>query len=218
MTWVRSLPIVVLCVCGVVGLIFTAGSVAGGDNPTVVYPEDANATAGGSVEVDVDLSSDGGYGDIDVKSVTLVAEFDPEYVTVENVEPGSWLEQGPDTDIETTVDVDNEAGRVTVTQTRAPPAGGASGLDRYATIEFDVAADPPTETTEITYNDTDVILTDDFPVPVIVESNTLVSIEPERPGVGVLNLDRFGPGFTTGLALVAIATAVAVGLYVRRPR
>ena len=134
-----------------VGVAALAGGLATGglaaDTPGLLdfEPDETAADPGETVSVNVTLSAMAGYGDEGVRSFEYAVAYDPELLTATDVEPGPWMYQETDTDVVHEVTIDEEAGRVTVEQTRDPPAGGVSdtGETPTATISFEVADDAP---------------------------------------------------------------------------
>ena len=194
---------VVLASVVVAGFALTTGVVAAGDTPALVYPESEEQTAapGETVEVDVRLSSHGGAGDVGVTSVSLVVNYDPEKLAPVDVTPATWLEQGDETEVET--ETTTEEGRVVVDQQRDPPAGGAVGDDRFATVTFVVDDDATVGNTSVRFSETDVRLTNDFIQPVF-ETNATVEITDEPADSGTpVGMALIG-AVVAGLGVVAL--------------
>ena len=134
-----------------VGVAALAGGLATGglaaDTPGLLdfEPDETAADPGETVSVNVTLSAMAGYGDEGVRSFEYAVAYDSELLTATDVEPGPWMYQETDTDVVHEMTIDEEAGRVTVEQTRDPPAGGVSdtGETPTATISFEVADDAP---------------------------------------------------------------------------
>lgn len=162
-TSVRVLLGVALLVATVAVLAGTA-PVLGGDSPAVIQPaaDDHEVEPGGTVTVDAMVSSHGGFGDVGVESITLVAEYNASVLSVEEVDPGEWMAQGEETDIETAVDVDADAGTVSVEQWRDPHLGGAEGYASFAAITFEVDGEATAGNTSVSFDDSEVMLTSGF--------------------------------------------------------
>jgi hypothetical protein len=203
-------------VAGVAGLVLvvaiaTAGVAFAGDQPTVIYsPEESYAAAPGeTVAIDVRVSSDGGVGDVGVEEVQLVAAYDETNLTAVDVEAGTWLEGGEPTDVRTETAIDGNGGEVTVDQWRDPPAGGVTGDELFATITFEVPEDARPGNTTITFGDSEVRLTDQYPLPVFGEETT-VSIQ---AGDGGGDRGLATPVVVGGLAAVgALLVIGAIGV------
>jgi len=166
--------------------IGTGSGAFAGDQPTVIYSaeETYTATQGETLAIDVYVSSDGGVGDIGVEEVQLVAEYDETLLTAVDAEPAAWLAGGEETDVETDVTVDEDSGQITVDQWRDPPAGGVTGNELFATLTFEVQDGTEPGNTTIRFGDSDVRLTDQYPVPVFDEEAT-VSIQESSGGGGL---------------------------------
>ncbi len=138
--------LVVLCLLAI-GL--TAMPTAAGDGVSVITitPEEPTAEPGETLELELRLDSHGAPG-AGVEEVVLDIEYDSEYVTVIDVESAGWFEQdGEDLDIETTYDIDDEAGVVRFTETRTPGGDGTTGAAPLATLTIAVDDDAPTNKT-----------------------------------------------------------------------
>ncbi|WP_254767011.1 cellulosome anchor protein [Salinilacihabitans rarus] len=143
------------------------GTVAAGDQLATVSPspEAVAASPGEEVEVDVLMRSNGGHAGEGVVSVALVAQYHPDYLEVVAVEAGPWL-AGDGTEVRAEATVAHEAGTVVLDQRREPPAGGATGEDRLATLTVAVAEDAPPSTATVSFAETAVELEGDWPLPV----------------------------------------------------
>lgn len=192
--------------------VVAAGPALAGDNPTVVHAEEENVTAapGETVGVDVVVFSEPGKHGVRVASVTLVADYDQSNLTVVDVKPHGWLEQGEPTNVNTTVDIDSDRGTVTVDQHRDPVAGGAQGYAPFATVTFEVTASGATNET-ISFERTDVEMTDDYRQPVFTHNATVV-VDPsaETAGTGIGTRDRL-PVVAATLLVGVVLVAVLVG-------
>lgn len=157
---------------------FAAGAVAGADQLAVLTPtpHSVDADPGEEFTVDVTLVTDGGYGGEGVASVDFVAQYNPEYLEVTNVETGPWLEQGEDTEIRSEETIAHENGTAILEQRRDPVAGGATGNDRLATVTVEVAEDAPPGEAEIDFTETSVNLERSYP-PQVHGQNVSVAID-----------------------------------------
>lgn len=171
----RAVAVIVVAVVLSLASITAVASVAAIDQVAFVSPDrtELEADPGETVELTVSLESRGGHGGEGVTAVALVAQYDPDYLTVTDVERGPWLE-GEDTEVETATTIADDAGTAIVEQRREPPAGGTTGSGTIATLTVRVAGDAPTGTTPISFGESDVTLTGDYPPAVVDESATVV--------------------------------------------
>lgn len=183
----------------------TAGATMAGDQPTQVYPaeETRTVTQGETVEMDVWIQSDGGVGDVAVETIQFDATYDDSVLTVQDVEPAPWLDGDEPTDLRTEV-ISDSGGHVAVEQAREPPNGGTQGNERFVTITFEVADDAPTENTTVRFDDTDVLLTDQYPATIFDVNATLRVEEGSGDGAPVDPV--------TGAAVVGVAAVLVIGV------
>lgn len=151
-------------VAGALVVSLAVGATAG-DNVAIFTPEpdEIDAEPGEEFEVDVVVRSHGGYGDTGVSSVIFRALYHPDYLAVTDVERGPWMEQGDDTDIESTTTLAHERGVAEVEQSRDPPEGGATGRDVLVTLTVRVSEDAPPSEATIDFGESEVVLTDRYP-------------------------------------------------------
>ncbi len=239
--------VAVIVVAAVLSLasITAVPSVAAIDQVAVVSPDrtELEADPGETVELAVSLESRGGHGGEGVTAVALIAQYDPEYLTVTDIERGPWLE-GEDTEVETATTIADDAGTAVIEQRREPAAGGTTGSGTIATLTVRVAEDAPAGTTPISFGESDVALTGDYP-PAVVDESATVAIAGGNESLGSFDhpnpddLERDGefdsngdandtdaaasdreapvPGMTIGAALAVLALGTAV-LIVARDR
>lgn len=213
----RRLGTVALACC-LLGAVLTGGAV-GSDKPTIIYPaeEERVVSQGETVEVDVFVDSDGGYGDVGLVNLTMNASFDPEYLRVTGVEPGTYLEGDGQTTVREETALDNEAGLATVTQWRDPPGDGATGNHRFATVTVEVRDDAPATNTTVSFADSRSELAGDYVIPVYEYNATFVVEESAREenesaGDDRSSVDQYGTEFFTiagGLVTLVVGLAVA---------
>ncbi|MGQ3721574.1 hypothetical protein [Natrialba aegyptia] len=152
------------------------GSVAAGDRVAIISTEPATITAqpGDEFTVDVVLYGEGSHDGSGASSVTLAAQYHPEYLEITDVERGPWIEQDEETDVYATQTLAHEQGTALSTQWRDPVAGGATGMARIATLTVSVAPDAPPGETAIAFGESEIELATDWPMPVVGESATVV--------------------------------------------
>ncbi|WP_222919843.1 cohesin domain-containing protein [Natrinema sp. SYSU A 869] len=151
-----------------------AGTAAAIDQVAIVSPDRAQVEAapGETVTIDVALRSQGGHGGEGIDAVTLTAQYHPEYLEIEGIDRGPWLE-GTDTEIRTTETLAHEQGTAIFEQRREPAAGGATGVGTIATLTVRVAEDAPVGATTISFDESEIDTTGDWPIAVVDESATV---------------------------------------------
>lgn len=226
----RSTGVALLLVC--LGLAITGVAVAS-DRPTVFYPEHEEQTAapGDTVDVDVFVDSDGGYGHVGLANLTLQADFETEYLRATNVSVASYLEEGEPTDVYEATNIDNDAGVVVAEQWRDPPREGATGNHQFATVTFEIEEDAPETNTTISFRESSAKLPGDTLLFVYEHNATLfidedaVSQDQSTPengdggesSGGTDQLDSDAMGTDVVVALVgALVVLVGLLLTVRR--
>ncbi|XVH32062.1 cohesin domain-containing protein [Haloferacaceae archaeon DSL9] len=166
----RQIPalLALCCVCLLLVGVVTPLASAGDNMSTIQFdPRDTDVEPGETVEIDVWLQSHGAYGDTGVASVELIVEYDAEHLTVTGMEPGPWFVEGSDHDAEVSSSTDlDEPGVAVLTQELRPPANGATGYERIATLTVEVDEDAPTTTAKLSAGETAIVLTDRWPQPV----------------------------------------------------
>ncbi len=239
---IRAIVVIAIAVLLALSLAGVVGTAAAIDQVAILSPDRTaiEATPGETLEIAVTLQSQGGHGDEGVTNVSLVGQYHPDYLEVTDIERGPWLE-GDDTDVRTATAIANEQGTAIIDQRREPAAGGTTGRGTLATLTIRVAADAPAGTTTISFGESDVTLTGDWPMAVVDESVT-VAIDGgneslgtfEHPDPDTIALEGSGaandssddgtagsdgglsmPGFTAGLTLVAVSVVAGL-LWVNR--
>ena len=161
-----------------------AGVGLAADNPGLLdfNPAETAADPGETVTADVTLAAMGGYDDDGVQSFAYTVAYDTQILTVIDVEIGPWMYQENETEVvtETTIDEDDPdgVGRLTVRQSREPPAGGVSdiGDTPTATITFAIAEDAPSADAVVQFEDAEAELLE-FPLPVLTTRELVVSVD-----------------------------------------
>lgn len=227
-------------ICAAVLLALSIAGVAGTavaiDQVAILSPARTavEAAPGETIEIDVTLRSQGGHGGEGVDIVTLIARYHPDYLEITDVDRGPWLE-GDGTTVTTADEIAHERGTAVLEQRREPTAGGTTGSGTVATLTVRVAEDAPAGTTTISFDESTVGLTGDWPIAVVAEDATVAidggteSLEPfDHPDPGEIERastassagedssdsgsettgtdgDDPVPGFTIGLGIVAVA-------------
>jgi hypothetical protein len=150
--------------------------------PTLIYTQQEVVTSspGETVELDVVIGDNGGYEDSGVERIEFIATYETEYVSVVDVEPAGWLDQGQQTNVYTNVTVDDTAGTVNVTEWRQPPRQGVIAESRFVTLTLQIAPDAPRNSTEIAYHDSDVTHVNGWYIRKYV-TNTTIALGDQPP-------------------------------------
>lgn len=199
--WSARLPWLSAVVAGLVGLALLVGAtpVDAGDNAAVLAfePHEVDAEPGETVAVDVYVQSQGGSGGDGVESIAVTLAYDREVLTAVAVDPGPFMEQGEETDVVTETDVDDDAGRATVEQTREPAEGGAAGVALLATVTFEVPEDAPAADAVLQVADADVRLANDHEQPAVVRDGLVRVAGGGQERVPIDEDAEDGPGIVT---------------------
>lgn len=150
--------LVVVLGCLFVAITALSGVAVAGDSPAVLSfdPDETELSSGETVTVDAEILVISATEDENISSVTYTIAYDPEILSAITVEQGPWLQGGAETEVPFEADIDNDEGRLNVTQSRDPPAGGVTGDGTTATIEFEVSEDAPPANAILQYTDPDV--------------------------------------------------------------
>ena len=169
---------VVLALLSVPLLGLAAETAAAGDRTAAIFPatQTVDAEPGEEVAIDVVMQSDGGYGGEGIESVTLVVQYTPEYLEITDVERGPWLEQGAETEVRAERALAHDDGTAVLEQRRDPPADGATGNARIATLTVAVADDAPPSEATISFEESRAELLRETPIPVF-DMNATVAID-----------------------------------------
>jgi len=240
----RAVVVIGVAVLLALSIAGVAGTAVAIDQVAILSPEPmtVNATPGETITIDLSLWSQGGHGGEGVSAVTVVAQYHPDYLEVTDIERGPWLE-GNDTDIQTATAIANEQGTAVIKQRREPVAGGTAGSGTIATLTVNVTADAPAGTTTISFAESTVDLTGDYMSALVDESATITiaggnesleSYNHTDPDDLSLEFDETDdasdggtagsggglsiPGFSAGLALVAVSVVAGVLWFSRERR
>lgn len=178
-----------------------------GDNPTVIYVDDEERTveAGETMEIDVLVSSQATHGGVGLESITLVGTYDPEILSITDIETAGWFDDEGTGEVQTETDVDDSAGVVTVEQWLEPPGDGVAGTQVFATLTVEVAADAPETETTISFDDSDVQSADEFPQPVFAHGATILVEATENGSNGTFTSATVAGAAGAGAVVLAAA-------------
>lgn len=148
---------------------------------------------------------------------SFVLGFDTEGLRVTNVTRGRFMSQGEATTVRVNRSVvDNERGYVGYGLVRDPPAGGVTGLARFATVTFEVREDAPAGSYDVVFRRTAVLLTDGG-YQQVTSYGSSVTVSPsateattETTGPGGPGGDGDGGGWSVTL-LALLGTLALVG-------
>jgi len=212
--------VVPLVVVGCLFALAVTGAALGSDQPTIVYPEHEQQTVapGETVDVRVFVESDGGYGDIGLTNLTLAVSYQPDILSVTDIETASYLEQGPETEVYDETSIDDEAGTAVAHQWRDPPRNGSTGIAQFATLTVEVADDAPETNTTLSFVDSRAELAGDYEV-FVYEHNATLRIENNGDTAGAVATEESsaddGPP-VIAVGAVGVATVGGVALFVGR--
>lgn len=137
---------------GGLAIVAISTPTSAGDNVALFYfePREVEADPGETITVDVVMQTHGGYSGEGIGHVELGVDYDPDVMSVTEIERGPYLEGDTDDDaeIETETTIDETNGTAAISQHREPAGDGATGTESVARITLEVADDaPPTDAT-----------------------------------------------------------------------
>ena len=200
-------PFAAVIVCLFVSFAALSGAAVGADNPGLAdfEPRESAAAPGETVEIDLTMQVVSANDEEAVESIAYEVVYDPDVLSIVDVEQGPWLRGGDETNVTFETEIDSEEGRITVEQVREPPAGGVIGDGTTATVTVEVDSDAPASNTTVEYDSYDTQMLE-YPLPTLSDRTeaTITVTEPtetepdEQPGFGPL------------LALVSLLSAAAL--------
>ena len=202
----RAAPLVVGClfaVAAVSGLAVTA------DNPGLAdfEPSESEAAPGEAVEIDLTMQVVSTNDDEAVESIAYAVAHDPDVLSVVEVEQGPWMRGGDATNVTFETEIDDQDGRIHVSEAREPPAGGVIGDGTTATVVFEVDPDTTTTNTTVEYDSYEAQMLE-YPLPVLddrTEATIAVVDEPTEADTD----DQAGFGIAVAALAVLSAAAIA---------
>ena len=165
----------VVVVIGLLAIGAAAGPATAGDGWSSIQfdPSEATVAPGETTEIDVQLSSHGAPG-AGVAEFELVVEYDPDHMTVTDVESTGWFEQeGEDGDSDVDRSIDEDAGVVNYTETRQPTGDGTTATAPAARLTVAVDEDIAVNETTFSAQNSRVLLSNDWTQPVSSRTGTL---------------------------------------------
>ena len=149
------------------------GTAVAGDAAGVfsVDPEVVEVEPGETVELEVVLNTDGGYGGEGLYTYEYTLAYPDEYVTVTEVEHDFWFDAADD-EVETSLD--HEEGAVTIHHERNDSREGDTGVGTTATFTVEIAEDAPPADIVLEITDADGTYTSQTPMATFPVDGTLV--------------------------------------------
>lgn len=202
-------PLVAVIGCLFVSLAALSGAVAAADNPGLADfdPRESEVAPGETVEIDLTMQVVSTNDEEAVESIAYEIAYDPDVLSVVDIEQGPWLQGGEETQVTFDTETDNEAGRLTVEEAREPAAGGVIGDGTTATVTFEVDPGAPASKATVEYDSYEAQMLE-YPLPTLydrTEATIIVTDDPtdtetdDQPG--------FGPLLAVGALLFVTALA-----------
>lgn len=195
-----------LAVVCLLALAAIPGAAVAADNPGLAdfEPGATEAAPGETVEIDLTMQVVSTNDDEAVGSIAYTVVYDPDVLSVADVEQGPWMSGGDATDVTFETEIDDDEGRVHVEEAREPPAGGVIGDGTTATVTFEVDPGATAADTTVEYDGYEAQMLE-YPLPVLddrTEATITVTEEPTEADTD----DQ--AGFGIAVALVALSAAV----------
>lgn len=205
---------VVVCLLAVVAVL--SGAAIAADNPGLAdfEPRETDAAPGEEFEIELTMQVVSTTDDEAVESIAYTLAYDPDVLSVTDVEQGPWLSGGEETEVPFGTELDDEAGQLHVEEARTPPAGGVIGDGTTATVSFEVDPDAPTSNTTVRYDSYEAQMLE-YPLPVLhqrTEATVNITEEPtEQPTEQPTEADPDDqPGFGPAVAVLALLSAAVI--------
>lgn len=165
----------VFACCLAVGLLVPP-PVGAGDNATIFYaePSEIDVDAGERATIDLVVSSHGDYAGDGLDNLSVALEYDPDVITVTDVEHGPMLGEGdPDAEVDGTAEIDDENGVVRIGQERTPSGDGAKTTATAATVTIEIADDAPATSERLAIRDAEAVLVSGYPQGTVERDATI---------------------------------------------
>ncbi|MFC4987438.1 cohesin domain-containing protein [Saliphagus infecundisoli] len=165
----------VLAVVVAAALVLASGGALAGDNVALFAfePTEIEADPGEEVTVEIVMTSHGGYGGEGVGTVAFALDYDPDVLSVTDLEAGPWLE-GDGVEVAVDREVDEERGEVRLNQSREPAGEGVTGTAPIATATLEVREDAEATNATLTVTGSSVELVDGNPQSTMVRDAVVV--------------------------------------------
>ncbi|NUC72121.1 hypothetical protein HTZ84_07330 [Haloterrigena sp. SYSU A558-1] len=184
---VRSAALAAVVACGLLlaPLAFVPAPAGAIDSATLLYFDsegfnddttEIDVAAGETVTLDLVASTHGNPAGNGISGLSYAIEYDPDVLTVTDVRQGPMLAggEGGNATVDGDVEIDDEAGVITVEQERTPPGNGATGTGPTATITLEVSEDAPTTDEPLAIADDSAMFPSGYPVDPVERNATLV--------------------------------------------
>ncbi|ADB60662.1 hypothetical protein Htur_1777 [Haloterrigena turkmenica DSM 5511] len=142
-----------------------------------------DVAAGETVTLDLVASTHGNPAGNGISGLSYAIEYDPDVLTVTDVEQGSMLAGGDEDESENgsenatvdgDVEIDDESGVITVEQERTPPGNGTKGTGTTSTITLEVSDDASTTNETLAITNDSAMFPSGYSVDPIERNATLV--------------------------------------------
>ncbi|WP_114577582.1 cohesin domain-containing protein [Saliphagus sp. LR7] len=165
----------VLAVAAAAALVLASGGALAGDNVALFAfePTEIEADPGEEVTVEIVMTSHGGYGGEGVGTVAFALDYDPDVLSVTDLEAGPWLE-GDGAEVAVDREVDEKRGEVRLNQSREPAGEGVTGTAPIATATLEVRENAEATNATLTVTGSSVELVDGNPQSTMVRDAVVV--------------------------------------------
>lgn len=171
-----SAGVAALAVVAAVAIVALAsGAAFAGDNVALFSfePDEVEVEPGGEVTVDIVMTSHGGYGSEGIGAVSFALDYDPDVLSVTDLEAGPWLE-GDGAGVEVGTEIDETAGEAWINQSREPAGEGATGTAPIATATLEAGGDADPTNATLSVTGSSVTLVNDDPQSTMVRDAIVV--------------------------------------------
>ncbi len=166
MSGTETTSVVAAILAGLVVCTLFVAPVSAGDSITIFYfePTEVEAEPGEEVTLELLVSDHGDYAGAGLGDLGFVVNYDPELVTVTDVESHEWLgNDSAEPDVESTVDSNESAGTVSLEETREPAGEGTVGNEPAVSITLEVPANAAPSTATLSITDAEAIGVSGYP-------------------------------------------------------
>ncbi len=194
--------------CFLAAVAVVSGAAVAADNPGLAdfEPRETDAAPGEAFEIELTMQVVSTIDDEAVESIAYTLAYDPDVLSVTDVEQGPWLGGGEETEMSFETELDDEAGQLHIEEARTPPAGGVIGDGTTATVAFEVDSDASTSNTTVRYDSYEAQMLE-YPLPVLhqrTEATINITEEPTEQETPPDDQPGFGPG-VAAVALLVVA-------------
>lgn len=157
-------------------VVLASGGAIAGDNVALFSfePDEIEAVPGEEVTVEIVMASYGGYGGEGIAAVSFALDYDPETLSVTDLEAEPWLEGEDGAEVAVEEEVDEEAGEAWLNQSREPAGDGATGTAPIATATLEVSEDAEPANATLSITGSSVTLATDDPQSTMVRDAVVI--------------------------------------------